>query len=186
MNNTFGAALTTCRRCTRIRHMHFLCWAIAGTCTSPWPQQQAVSPIQQHRMICSKRHISKWTKSFPSANLCKGKLCSQWQWLHNYIWKLSVKPTRIFVVSWFSVRATRAKHFLSVRVSIMPLYLRFQINCGNDLCYIKGGVSRIFLWWPWRLPFANIPLWTFPRECSLTAVLSPIAPRKHSFAIPDF
>ena len=33
----------------RIRHTQFLHRAIAGTCTSPRPQQQALSPIQQPR-----------------------------------------------------------------------------------------------------------------------------------------
>ena len=59
MNNTLGAALATCHRFVRIRHMHFLRQAIVGTRTLAWPQQQAVSPIQQHRMISPKWHISK-------------------------------------------------------------------------------------------------------------------------------
>ena len=49
MNNTFEAALTTCCWRVRIRHTQFLHRAIAGTCTSPRPQQQALSPIQQPR-----------------------------------------------------------------------------------------------------------------------------------------
>ena len=62
MNNkqhVWGPSYNLSSTCTRICHTHFLQQAIAGSRTSPRPQQQAVSPIQRYRMISQKRHISK-------------------------------------------------------------------------------------------------------------------------------
>ena len=41
------------------------------------------------------------------------------------------------------VCATRAKHYLSVGVSInVSIPKGFQINCSTDLCYIKTAISE--------------------------------------------
>ena len=78
--------------------------------------------------------------------------CIQWkqpELLFVFLQKLdTVKEAHLSYCSyvcWRSVCATRAKRYLSVRVSInVSIPKGFQINCSIDLCYIKTAVSETF------------------------------------------